>query len=307
MKSSKKSQFTQNTPLVSIGMPVFNSEATIKSAIDSILRQTLVDFELIISDNCSTDSTSAICQEYSNKDSRIIYVRQSENIGMARNFKFVFDQGKCQYFMWAAGDDVRSPDFLEENVQFLETHPDYVASTSPNCFEGQDPIEINLVTFEIVGSVEERFIQFFNNCWQSHGIIYSVFRKNILDTCEPLNQARPFTAADWAIELFLIKHGNVHRSVNGLTTFGVNGVSRSADPWGVFRNGFIEWVVPFKSLTAYVFKLSADQPLPVRYAIIKSLIKLNLSVSYRPLYAIIYPVLYPIYRRYVRQYFRPSR
>lgn len=305
MKSSKVSHADQPVPLVSIGMPIFNSEATLKLAIDSILEQTFTDFELIISDNCSTDSTSAICQEYANKDSRISYIRQAANIGSVRNFKFVLDQGRCNYFLWAAGDDVRSPDFLEENVQFLETHADYVASTSPNYFEGQNPVGTNLVTFEIVGSVEERFMQFFDNCWQSHGIFYSVFRKEILADCEVLNQS--FTALDWAIDLFLIKHGNVHRSVNGLTTFGVNGVSRGADAWGVFRNGFIEWVVPFKSLTAYMFKLSADLPLPVRYTIIKRLLKLNLSVSYRPLYAIIYPVLYPIYRRYVRQYLRPNR
>jgi glycosyltransferase involved in cell wall biosynthesis len=286
-------------------MPVFNSEATLKLAIDSILKQTFTDFELIISDNCSTDSTSAICQEYANKDSRISYIRQATNIGGVRNFKFVLDQGRRKYFLWAAADDVRSSDFLEENVRFLETHADYVASTSPNCFEGQNPVGTNLVTFEIVGSVEERFMQFFDNCWQSHGIFYSVFRKEALSTCEVLNQS--FTAADWVVDLFLIKHGNVHRSVNGLTTFGVNGASRGVDAWGAFRNGLIEWVVPFKSLSAYVFKLSADLPLAVRFTIIKRLLKLNLAVSYRPLYAVIHPILYPMYYRYVRGYLRQGK
>ncbi len=285
-------------PLVSIGMPVFNSEATLKSSINSVLGQTFVDFELIISDNCSTDSTSAICQEYANKDSRIVYIRQPVNIGAAQNFKFVFDQGKGQYFLWAAGDDERSSDFLEENVRFLETHADYVASTSPNCYEDQEPVGDNLVTFEIVGTIEERFMQFFDNCWRSHGVFYSVFRKEVLDDCEALGHS--FTAADWAIDLFLIKHGNVHRSVNGMIVFGANGLSRGVDPFGHFRNEFIEWILPFKSLNPYVLKLSADLPLAVRINIMKRLLKLNLAVSYLPLYTVIHRSLYPIYCRYFK-------
>jgi glycosyltransferase involved in cell wall biosynthesis len=301
---SKEKQIDETLPMVSIGMPIFNSEATLRLAIDSILKQSYTEFELIISDNCSTDSTSEICREYEKIDSRIFYIRQAENIGATKNFEFVFNQGRGKYFLWAAGDDERSFDFLEVNIKFLEAHSGYIASTSPNCFASEETQGHGFVSFDIVGSVEERFIKFFDNCWQSHGIFYSVFRREVLINCEILGSS--FMAADWAINLCLIKHGNVHRSVNGLTTFGVNGVSRGADAWGIFRNGFVEWVVPFKSLTAYVFKLSADLPFPIRYRIIKRLLKLNLSVSYRPLYAIIYPVLYPIYRRYVRQNLRSS-
>jgi glycosyltransferase involved in cell wall biosynthesis len=284
-------------PLVSIGMPVFNCEATLTTVIDSLLGQSLTDFELIISDNGSTDSTSAICQKYVKKDARIVYVRQLVNIGLYQNLKYVFDQGKGRYFLWAAGDDVRSSEFLEENVQFLEAHTDYVASTSPNCFEGQDPVEGNLVTFEIVGTIEERFDQFFKNCWQSHGIFYSVFRKEILSDCNVLGQS--FTGADWAIDLLFVKHGNIHRTIKGLTIFGVNGVSMSDDPWGAFRNKFIEWIVPLYSLSAYVLSLSRDLPFAVRLKIMKRLLKLNLSVTYLPLYTAIHRLLYPTYCRYV--------
>lgn len=290
-----------SAPKVSIGMPVFNSEATLKPAIESVLGQTFDDFELIISDNCSTDSTEAICRQYADKDSRIIYIRQSTNIGGERNFQFVLDQGKGRYFLWAAGDDVRSFDFLNENVQFLETHPNYVASTSPNCFEGQDPALGNLVTFEIVGTIDERFKQFFDKCWQSHGIFYSVFRKEILRDCKVLEQG--FFAIDWAIDLFLIKHGNIHRTVNGLAIFGLKGTSNSADPWGVFRYRPIQWIMPFYSFTAYVLKLSVDLPLGVRLAIIKRLLKLNLGVFHRPLHS----VIYPIYCRYFKSHKRHRR
>jgi glycosyltransferase involved in cell wall biosynthesis len=292
-------------PLVSIGMPVFNCEATLKSALDSMLEQSFSDFELIISDNCSTDSTSAICQEYASKDSRIIYIRQPINIGPFPNFNFVFNQGKGRYFLWAAGDDIRSSDFLEENVHFLETHIDYVASTSPNCFEGQESAEDNLVTFEIVGTTEERFMQFFENCWQSNGIFYSVYRKEVLRDCKVLEQS--FFAIDWVIDLFLIKQGNIHRTSKGLAIFGASGASNTGNPWRTFRNSFIEWIVPFYRLNIYVWKLSWDLPIPVRIKIMKKLLKLNLSVSYRPLYAAFYPVLYPIYCRYIKQLVRHDK
>ena len=128
-------------PLVTIGMPVYNGDATVRAAIDFVLNQSFTDFELIISDNCSTDSTPLICQQYVKKDSRVTYIRQKSNIGGARNLKFLLDQGRSKYFLWAAADDVRSLDFLRENVEFLENHNNYVASTSPSCFEGEEPTD----------------------------------------------------------------------------------------------------------------------------------------------------------------------
>lgn len=292
-------------PLVSIGMPTFNSELTLRAAINSLLGQSFDDFELIISDNDSSDSTSAICQEFANKDSRIVYIRQPVNIGAEQNFKFVFDQGKGKYFLWAAGDDMRSSDFLEENVHFLETHADYVASTSPNCFEDQEPVEDNLVTFEIVGTVEERFTQFFDNCWRSHGIFYSVFRKDILadykDVDECFDRSYGF-AMDWQVDLFLAKQGNIHRISKGMTIIGVHGISLTGNPWTTFRSSFIEWIVPFYKFNPYVWKLYRDQLLAVRIKIIARLLKFNLAVSYRPLYSVIHRSLYSLYCRYVKPY-----
>ena len=69
------------TPLLSVGMPAYNSETEIGDAIDSILKQTYSNFELIISDNASTDSTQSICEEYASRDPRIRYIRNAVNIG----------------------------------------------------------------------------------------------------------------------------------------------------------------------------------------------------------------------------------
>jgi len=107
-------------PRVSIGLPVYNSEVYIIKVIDSLLAQSFKDFELIISDNASTDRTALICQDYALRDSRIRFVQQSENIGAGENFKFVLKEALGTYFMWAAGDDLRHSEFLKLAVDVIE-------------------------------------------------------------------------------------------------------------------------------------------------------------------------------------------
>ena len=92
----------QSLPQVSIGLIVYNGAATLRVALDSILNQTFTDFELIISDNASTDGTENICREYAYSDKRIDYIRQPINIGIHANLLFVCEQAVAGYFMWAA-------------------------------------------------------------------------------------------------------------------------------------------------------------------------------------------------------------
>ena len=108
-------------PAVSIGMPVYNGAKYIREALDSLLAQTFADFELIISDNASTDATTEICQEYAKKDGRIRYILQAENLGPTVNFQLVLSEGQGQYFMWAAHDDRWASTFLELTVAALES------------------------------------------------------------------------------------------------------------------------------------------------------------------------------------------
>lgn len=109
-----------NTPLVSVGMPVFNGEKYIRESLDSLLGQTFTDFELLISDNASTDGTETICREYAGRDSRIRYIRQERNLGIAANFEFVLKESRGQYFTWAASDDLEgSTAYLQELVNAM--------------------------------------------------------------------------------------------------------------------------------------------------------------------------------------------
>ncbi|HOB76353.1 MAG TPA: glycosyltransferase [Phycisphaerae bacterium] len=107
-------------PRVSIGMPVYNGERFLAEAIESILAQTFTDFELIISDNGSTDSTPAICERYARLDSRIRYYRNEVNLGAAPNFNRAFHLAQGEYFKWAAHDDICLPQYLERCVETLD-------------------------------------------------------------------------------------------------------------------------------------------------------------------------------------------
>lgn len=114
------------TPRVSIGLPVYNGENYLREALNSLLAQTLEDFELIISDNASADATEDICREYAARDHRIRYIRQPRNMGAIPNQSFVFDQAVGQYFKLAAHDDLYHPELLEACVDVLDSQPDVV-------------------------------------------------------------------------------------------------------------------------------------------------------------------------------------
>jgi glycosyltransferase involved in cell wall biosynthesis len=107
-------------PMVSIGVPVYNGENYLAATLDSILAQSLSDFELIISDNASTDGTEDLCRGYQAHDARIRYYRNPKNLGAAKNHNRVFELSSGKYFKWASHDDVLAPDFVSRCVSILE-------------------------------------------------------------------------------------------------------------------------------------------------------------------------------------------
>jgi glycosyltransferase involved in cell wall biosynthesis len=116
------------SPKVSIGLAVYNGEKYLQEAIDSILAQTFTDFELIISDNASSDRTEEICREYATCDSRIRYYRNATNIGGIKNENLTFALSRGQYFRLAAHDDVLAPELLEKCVEVLDRNPSVILS-----------------------------------------------------------------------------------------------------------------------------------------------------------------------------------
>ncbi len=113
-------------PKLNVGLPVRDGEAFVAEAIGSILAQTFSDFQLIISDNASTDGTEEICRHYARVDSRVSYHRQSTNVGAAANYNFTFQKATGEYFRWSAHDDLVEPTMFERCVLALENDPNAV-------------------------------------------------------------------------------------------------------------------------------------------------------------------------------------
>jgi glycosyltransferase involved in cell wall biosynthesis len=112
--------------LVSIGLPIRNEERYLAETLDGLLAQDYETFEIIISDNASSDSTREICLAYAARDGRISYHRQATDRGARFNFNETFLLSSGQYFTWASGHDRRAPSAIRECVEVLERRRDIV-------------------------------------------------------------------------------------------------------------------------------------------------------------------------------------
>jgi glycosyltransferase involved in cell wall biosynthesis len=118
------------TPRLSIGLPVYNGAQFIAQSLNALLGQSFEDFELIISDNASTDETGDICEQYSKADSRVKYFRQPKNIGLSPNHNFTLDRASGELFKWASHDDLYARDLLKFCVAALDDRPEIVLAHS---------------------------------------------------------------------------------------------------------------------------------------------------------------------------------
>ena len=140
-------------PRVSVGLPVYNGAKYLHAALPSLLDQDFEDFEVVISDNASTDETEAICRSYAASDRRIRYQRNRMNIGSARNYRRVFESARGEFFKWCSHDDVCHPAFLRRCLNVFDSEPRSVVLVYPLC----DLIdECGTVIGRAQGSVETR-------------------------------------------------------------------------------------------------------------------------------------------------------
>ncbi|MGK7914222.1 MAG: glycosyltransferase family 2 protein [Prochloraceae cyanobacterium] len=181
----------QNQPLVSIGMPVYNGEHFLENALNSLLAQTFGDFELIISDNGSTDNTEEICRHYANADRRIRYFRNEQNLGAGWNFDRVAELATGKYFKWACHDDLCALEFLQRCVDILERDPSIVLAYPKTLIidEQGSEIEKHEDRFHLQSpQPTERFkiyhhlVRYGNQCHPFHGLI----RREVLTQLLPL-------------------------------------------------------------------------------------------------------------------------
>ncbi len=208
---------SENNFKVSIGLPVYNGEDFLKYALDSLLSQTFRDFELIISDNASTDNTPKICQEYVLRDKRIRYIRQNNNMGALWNFNFVLKESNKEYFIWVSSDDKLHPEFLQKNIDILEKNKNVVCSIG-------DVIYSDVINYEFKSNnntkktFRQRYVKSTYGTYESKvrtylkffqaSMMYGLYRRDKLQKSITINKI--FLAFDLSIILNVLKYGDFH-------------------------------------------------------------------------------------------------
>ena len=172
----------RKSPLISIGLPVYNGETHLPQALDSTLAQTCEDFELIVCDNASTDRSAEICCDYAARDRRIRYIRNQVNLGASRNYRLSFEAATGQYFRWANHDDTVAPDLLAQCCEVLQREPSAVLVYGQTTLidAAGSPIAPYPEGLHIpAGSPAERFAHVLNNIGMCN-IIYGLMRRDAM-------------------------------------------------------------------------------------------------------------------------------
>lgn len=201
---------THTTPTVSIGLPVYNGENFISEAVDSVLNQTFTDFELIITDNASTDKTQKICEIYAAQDKRIKYVRNKKNLGAAPNFNLAFQLSAGKYFKWLAHDDTIASDYLEKSVAILENKPEIVLCSSGVGIidhQGKEADKYNIILQTDSNQPAKRFQSLVMD-WHLCFDVFGLIRRNAIQGVEPMPG---FSHGDGVLLVDLALQGKFHQ------------------------------------------------------------------------------------------------
>jgi glycosyltransferase involved in cell wall biosynthesis len=169
-------------PLVTIGMPVRNEAPFIAEAIESLLAQTYPRIRIVIADNASTDDTSEIAMKYAAADDRIAYERRPSNVGMIENFNAVARAAEGKYFMWAAGHDLWSSDYVEKLVAMLESDRRAVLAFGDLKWVAEDgsPGEGRPARTIDTGDISNPVARFNLTFWTDQHPIYGLHRLKVL-------------------------------------------------------------------------------------------------------------------------------
>jgi glycosyltransferase involved in cell wall biosynthesis len=208
-------------PAVSIGLPVYNGAATVGRAIGALLAQTFDDFELIVSDNGSTDATEQICRELADSDPRVRYVRHPRNRGPAANFAFVLDEARAPVFMWAAADDHWEPEFLTANLDLLRSDPRVVGSVSRVSMPGLADPGTRPLRGSFVRKVRQLVYEISGN-----SRFYGLFRTDVIRAAL-VEGAGAYIASDWSVIIAAARRGNFAEVDRVLMTRSSRGTSNT--------------------------------------------------------------------------------
>ena len=200
---------TNRPPRLAIGLPVYNGSAYLAEALEALLGQTYQDFELIISDNASTDATEEICRDFAARDPRIRYIRQPRNIGAVPNHNIVFDESHTELFKWASDDDLYARDLVERCVAALDEHPDVVLAHSWTAEINADDKVVRAVDYPLATASPSRPTRFRSMLFDDGGDDdYGVIRADVLRRIAPYDS---YHRSDRTFMAELALHGRFHQ------------------------------------------------------------------------------------------------
>jgi len=172
-----------NEPLVSIGIPLYNEEKYVQSVLEAVLAQDYPNLEIIISENCSTDSTLKIVEKFATLDSRIKIFKTEKNVKSAENFINVLSHSSDgKYFVWVSGHDFIAPSYIRKCVEILEAEPNVILSYARAYFIDIDNNTVGICPTNLDTRGSSAISRYFQVLWGlEYGYpIHGVMRKEII-------------------------------------------------------------------------------------------------------------------------------
>jgi glycosyltransferase involved in cell wall biosynthesis len=163
-------------------VPVFNGERFLEDAVLSLLRQTYTDFDVIISDNASTDRTEDVARALVRRDKRVSYTRNAQNFGAAYNYRHVFGLSTGEYFKWAAADDLCEPGYLARCVEVLDSDPSAVLAHTRTTFIDEEGRRLDIADpgWDLRSPDAGERLRYVIGAWHWVNIIFGVIRRPAL-------------------------------------------------------------------------------------------------------------------------------
>lgn len=189
---------TTTTPRLTLGLPVYNGERYLAESLDALLAQTYTDFELIISDNASTDRTGEIARVYEAKDDRVRYVHHPVNRGSSFNHNFTIEQARGELFKWVSDDDLYHPELLQRCVEAIDARPDIVLAHAWTAFIDDAGEITHKIDYPLTTDAADP-VERFRSLLYTHGgdDDYGVIPMSVL------RRVRPFGSYHWADRTFV--------------------------------------------------------------------------------------------------------
>lgn len=223
-------------PLVSIGIPVYNSEDCIGKAVESIQAQTYRNVEIVISDNCSTDRTRELCLAYAEKDERIRYHRNGTDIGKEPNFLRVLQLATGDFFMWTCADDVRPPGSLEGLMAAMLSSPQAVMALGPVAAEAISSTKVLDNRMNLMKGHPSQRVKAFVQGVEHNAIQYGLYKTQFLKRAYATTEfSSNHYGHDYLLCLQMCLLGPVAYSPTPMIIYHEKGMHPTLDPMGQGR------------------------------------------------------------------------